>query len=81
MKVVFDKSVNLKEVEAAVEQRYAEWRIKEVNSMGLWRVLPERFVVSVDFNEGGYVQVMYIPFVHTTGRGALRNTETTETRD
>jgi hypothetical protein len=62
---IYDQSVTLDEIKAAVDQRYGKWALaaSDPNShMRLWRVEPEKFAISLFEDANGTKQLFYFAF-------------------
>ena len=82
MTAVYDKSVSLDDIKAAIDERYKKWALPrfENSPLKLWRVEPERFAIQLSVNskkdekrkiaEAGTKQAIYIAF---GGRSACDN--------
>ena len=60
---VYDQPTTVDDVAAAVNERYGKWaRTDFKGPLRLWRVEPERFVISLTVNGNGMVQLIYLTF-------------------
>jgi hypothetical protein len=74
MTAIYDKSVSLETVRAAINESYGEWAYGDFSStaMTLWRVTPEKFAIQLtaadkkdekrNWAEAGSKVVIYIAF-------------------
>ena len=74
MTALYDKSVPLDDIQAAIDKRYGKWAVSEfLNSpMKIWRVEPEKFAIQLstadkkdkkqNIAEAGTKQALYIAF-------------------
>lgn len=79
MTALYDKSIRLEDVKAAIDERYGKWALAQfVNSpMKLWRVEPEKFAISLSvagkkdekmkIGEAGTKRAIYITFSGASG--------------
>ena len=61
---LYDQPVTIDDLQAAVDERYAKWAVKEFRTgpARIWRVEPEKFVISLSKNDEGMVQLIYLIF-------------------
>ncbi|HEX7285161.1 MAG TPA: hypothetical protein VF532_03220 [Candidatus Angelobacter sp.] len=62
---IYDQSVTMDEIKAAVDQRYGQWALAAINPyshMRLWRVEPEKFAISLFEDSNGTKQLFYFKF-------------------
>ncbi len=85
MTALYDKSIALNDVKAALDERYAKWASPENDKAAvpvkLWRVEPEKFAVQLsvadkndqkrNMAEAGTNQVIYVAFGGRTACGGL----------
>ena len=74
MSALYDKSISLDEVKAAIDKRYGKWALPgfEKSAMRLWRVEPEKFAIQLsvadktdekrNIADAGTKQALYIAF-------------------
>ncbi len=74
MTALYDKSIPLDDIKAAIDERYGKWAVPEfVNSpLRIWRVEPEKFAIQLsiaskkdekrNIADAGTKQVIYIAF-------------------
>jgi hypothetical protein len=74
MTALYDKSIPLDDIKAAIDKRYGKWAVPEfANSpLKLWRVEPEKFAITLstadkkdekrNIAEAGTKQALYIAF-------------------
>jgi hypothetical protein len=79
---LYDKSVSLDAVEAAIDERYKKWALADFvkSPLRLWRVEPEKLAIQLsvadkkdekrNIAEAGTKQVIFLPF---GGRSACAN--------
>jgi hypothetical protein len=74
MTALYDKSVAIKDIAAAIDERYGKWAIREFEKspLKLWRVEPEKFAIQLStankqdekrkIADAGTKQALYIAF-------------------
>ena len=74
MTALYDKSISLDDVRAAIDERYGKWALPgfEKSAMKLWRVEPEKFAIQLsvadktdeqrNIADAGTKQAIYIAF-------------------
>lgn len=62
---LYDKSVSLDEIKAALDLRYSKWAQAGNSNIKLWRVESEKFAIQLATVEDGVKQVIYIAFTGT----------------
>ena len=61
---LYDQPTTMDEVKFAIDERYGKWAFAAASSeqIRLWRVEPEKFVISLCTNDDGMVQLVYLIF-------------------
>ncbi len=82
MTALYEKSISLEELEAAIDQQYGKWAVPgfEKSSIRLWRVEPEKFAIQLSvadkkdekrqFAEAGTKLAIFITFGGQAGCNA-----------
>lgn len=73
---LYDQPTSISDVKAVIDERYGKWAFAsndKTPGRGLWRVEPEKFVISLSTNYNGMVQLTYVTFdaKHPTSEKAL----------
>jgi hypothetical protein len=83
-RVVYDKSIPVEDVRAALDERYGTWTVPgfENSSLKLWRVEPEKFAIQLHVNDkkdekrnlgdAGTKEAIYLAFAFR-GKSACSN--------
>lgn len=61
---LYDQPVTIDDLHTAVNERYGQWAVPYFRRgpMRIWRIEPEKFVISMSTNDDGMVQVIYLAF-------------------
>jgi hypothetical protein len=61
---LYDQPVTIDDLQAAVNERYGQWEKSQFRKgpMRIWRIEPEKFVISLSTNNEGMVQMIYLAF-------------------
>jgi hypothetical protein len=65
VKAIYDQSVTMDEIKAALDQRYGKWALATSNPdphLRLWRVEPEKFAISLFDDDDGTTTLHYVAF-------------------
>ena len=59
---VYEKSVSIGELQAAINERYGKFVHIDNSYVKVWRVVPEKFVISLSEADDGMKMVIYLKF-------------------
>jgi hypothetical protein len=61
---LYDPSTPIDIIKASIDERYRKWALPEFKTgpMNIWRVEPERFVISLSTADNGMISVIYLAF-------------------
>ena len=60
----YDQPTSIDDVQAVINERYGQWAKAEFRTgpMRIWRIEPERFIISLSKTDAGMVQLIYLTF-------------------